>query len=116
MQLGGASGGQHLASAGGVQREHADRERGEGLDGFGDGVRDVVELQIEENVEALVGDSAHVVGTVGGEHLEADLHPADGAAELAKEGRSGFARGNVEGENQIAGHQKVKLQMDTLGQ
>ena len=116
MQLRGAGGGHHLASAGGVQREHADRERSERLDSFGDGVGDVVELEIEENVEALVGDGAHVVGTVGSEHLEADLHPAHRAAELAKEGRGGFARGDIEGENQVAGHEKMTPLRNTLGQ
>ena len=52
----------HLASAGGVEREHLDGERGDGLDGLGDGVGDVVELEVEEDVEAEVGDLADAVG------------------------------------------------------
>ena len=104
LLLGGAGGGHHFASAAGVEREHADGQRGEGFDGFGDGVWDVVELEVEEDVEALVGDGLHVVGAVGGEHLEADFDPAKGAAQLAENRGGLFAGGDVEGEDQIAGH------------
>ena len=82
----------HLASAAGVQREHADREPGAGLDRLGDGVGDVVQLQVEEDLEAQAGDFANAVGAARGEHLEADLHPANGSLQLP-ERRSHVARG-----------------------
>jgi hypothetical protein len=34
---------------------------------------------------------------------------------LAEEGSGGFASGDVEGENEIAGHRVVKPLMDTYG-
>ena len=79
-------------------------QRAKGLDGLGDGVGDVVQLEVEEDVEAHAGDLAHVIGAVGGEHLQADFHPAELAAQLAEYGRGFFARGNIEGQNQITGH------------
>lgn len=95
---------QHLAATAGVEREHADGELGGGLDCFGDGVGDVVELEVEEDVEAQVGDFADGVGAAGSIHFEANLDPADGALELA-EGGSDVARGlGVEDEDQITGH------------
>lgn len=102
--LGGAGGGHHLGSAGGMKGEHFDGERSEGLDGLGDGVGDVVEFEVEEDVVAVIGDLAEVVGAVGGEHLQADLDPTEGALELAQEGGGGGAVGEVEGENEFAGH------------
>ena len=104
LLLGRGRGAHHLAATRGVQREHLDGERAEGLDGLGDGVGDVVQLQVEEDVEAQVGDLAHVVRPVGGEHLEAELHPAEIAAQLAENGRGFFTRWNVEGQDQITGH------------
>jgi len=94
----------HLASAAGVQGEHADGELGAGLDGFGDGVGDVVELEVEEDVEAEVGDFADGVGSAGGEHLEADFDPSDGALELAECGRDVAGRLGVEDEDEVASH------------
>jgi len=94
----------HLAAAGGMQREHLDRERRDGFYGLGDGVGDVVELEVEEDIETEVGDFAHAVGTAGGEHFEADLDPADGALELAEGGGDGARGLGVEDENEIGGH------------
>ena len=109
--MGGA---QHLGAAGSVQREHLDRERAEGLDGLGDRVGDVVELQVEEDIEAHVGDFAHIVRTVGGEHLKADFHPAQLAAQLVEDRGGGFAGRDIKGEDQIAGHRGGPPLMDTI--
>ena len=94
----------HLAAAGGVQGEHLDREGRDGFDGLGDGVGDVVELEVEEDVKAEVGDFANAVGAAGGEHFEAHLNPANGALELAKGGSDGARRLGVEDEDEIGGH------------
>ena len=94
----------HLAAAARVQREHADGELGAGLDGLGDSVGDIVELEIEKDAEAHSGDLAHAIGAARGEHLQAHLHPPHGALELAEHGGD-FARGlGVEDEDEIAGH------------
>lgn len=94
----------HLAPAGGVQGEHLDGKRSDGFDGLGDGVGDVVELEVEEHIEAEIGDFAHAIGAAGSEHFEADFDPADGALELAQGGRDGAGRLGVKDENEVAGH------------
>ena len=63
-----------------------------------------MKLEIEKDIEAFVRDGPHVVRTVGGEHLEADLYPAERTAELAEQWCGGFAGRDVEGEDKIAGH------------
>ena len=93
---GGLGGGHHRAAAGGVDGHHRGRERGERLDRLGDGVGDVVELQIEEDRQAERRDLAHAVGPVGGEEFEAQLDPADVARErlrqrLVRASRSGVS-------------------------
>ena len=95
----------HFASAGGVEREHANRQARYGLNGLGDGVGNVVEFEVEKDVEAEVGDFTDAVGAGGGEHLEADFRPADGALELAERGGDVARGGRVEGENEVARHE-----------
>ena len=94
----------HLAAAGGMQGEHLDRERRDGFDGLGDGVGDVVELEVEENIEAEIGDFADAVGAAGGEHLEADFDPANRALKLTEGGGDGARGLGVEDENKVGGH------------
>ena len=43
-----------------------------------------MELEVEKDVEAHAGDLAHVIRAVGGEQLQADLHPAQLAAQVAE--------------------------------
>ena len=57
----------HFGASGSVDCEHFDRECGDALDGFGDGVGDVVKLEVEEDAVSAVSDLAHEVGAVGGE-------------------------------------------------
>ena len=94
----------HLAAAGGVQGEHLDREGRDGFDGLGDGVGNVVELEVEEDIKAEVGDFTNAVGTTGGKHFEAHLDPANGALELAKGGSDSARRLGVENKDEIGGH------------
>ena len=77
-------------------------------------MRDVVQLEVQENIEAHAGDLANVVGAVGGEQLEADLDPTERAAQLAQDGRGRFAGGDVEGQDQVTRHLEKPL-MDTNG-
>ena len=71
-----ARGGEHRAAAGGVNVQHPDaepRRRGASLR---DGVRDVVELEIEKDVEAALDHPAHGLGPGDDEELLADLERA----------------------------------------
>lgn len=74
----------HFGAAGCVEGEHFDGERGDALDGFGDGVGDVVQFEIEKDAMTAVGDLADEVGPVGGEELEPDFDPLDGAVEAVE--------------------------------
>src|SRR5688500_17959662 len=68
-----------------------------------------MQFQVQKNIEAHAGDLAHVVRAIGGEHLEAEFNPTELAAQSAQNGGGFFARGNVEGEDQIAGHWEEQL-------
>lgn len=92
----------HLRAACCVEGEHFDGEGGDALDGLGHGVGDVVELEIEEDAVSAVGDLTDEVGAVGGEELEADLDPLDGAVKAVEEGEGFLAGGQVEGEDELA--------------
>ena len=56
----------HFGASGGVQGEHFDGECGDALHGFGDGVGDVVKLEVEEDAVPAVGDLPDEVGPIGG--------------------------------------------------
>lgn len=94
----------HFASAAGVEREHANRQLRGGLHRLRDGVGNIVELEVEKDIEAQVGDFAHGVGTTGGVHFEADLDPTNGALELAESRNDVAGRLSVENKNQITRH------------
>lgn len=94
----------HLASATGVQREHANGKLGAGLDGLGDGVGNIVELEVEKDIETQIGDLTDGVRAASGEHLQSDFDPADGALELAESRRDVPGRLGVENEDQVARH------------
>ena len=103
----------HLAASAGVEREHLDRKWGDRFDGLGDGVWDVVELQVEKDVEAEVSNFADAVRAAGGEHFEADFNPADSTLKLAQ-GRGDGARGlGVQDEDEFGGH---RCWRSTMGQ
>ena len=50
-------------------------------------------MEVEEDAVPAVGDLANEVGPVGGEELEADFDPLDGAVEAVEEGEGFFAGG-----------------------
>ena len=78
---------QHLAAARSVDGQHADAQLGGRLDGFGHGVGDVVELEVEKNLPAGGDQVAHNLGPLGREELFPDLVGncglADGLYDLA---------------------------------
>ena len=66
----------HEEAAGKMNREHADAEPRRLDRGARRGVRDVVQLEIEEDLAAPVEDLAHQGRAAGGEELQADLETA----------------------------------------
>ena len=73
--------------------EHVDR-----LHRAGDGVGDVMELQVEEDRQADMGDLVHAVMAVRAEELEPELEPADMRLDLFGKGLGGFELRNIESE------------------
>lgn len=73
---------------------------GSGTHGTGDGVGDVVELEVEEDVEALVGEGGDDPGPLGDEEFETDLDPAAVVAEATGESQGGGGVGEIKGDDQ----------------
>src|SRR4051794_1638270 len=63
-------------TARGMDGENCGLERGDRFYRLCDGVRDVVEFQVEENRETKIGNPANAVRTVCGEELQAELYSA----------------------------------------
>ncbi len=77
LRCAGSGAGEHGRAAGGVHREVAHAERSGRGDRTLDRLRDVVELEVEEDVEAELFAEAHGRGALADEELEADLEHAD---------------------------------------
>jgi hypothetical protein len=80
------------------------RER---LHGRGDGIRDVVQFQIEKNFVPAIGDPVDESRTVTREELQPDLHPAHLMFDAIEYRERLLFIGDVEGENQITFHEGV---------
>ncbi len=93
---GGRGGFQHGGAPGSVEGEQAGPGGRRGADGSGDGVGNVVQLEIEEDGKAAVGEGGDDGRAFGNEQLEADLEPAAGGAETVGEGESRGGVGYVE--------------------
>ena len=74
-------GGHHGGAAAGVDGEEGGSGLGGGADGAGYGVGDVVELEVEEDVEAAVAELVDDAVAGGVVELHADLEPLAGFAE-----------------------------------
>ena len=95
-----ARGGEHGRTSGGVKGEHLGAEGSGGADGRGDGVGNVVQLEIEEDGETALLQGLENSGTGGDEELEAHFDPAARALETADEGFGGRCGGGVEGHDE----------------
>ncbi len=98
------SGFEHGRAASGVDGEELGADGGDGTNGAGDGVRDVVELEVEEDGAAAMAQFADDGGAFGDEELEADLEPAAEVVELAGEGEGGRSTGVIEGDDEAGVH------------
>ncbi len=61
-------------------------EVSKGLDRLLDGVRDIVELEVQEDRRLVLGDAEHALLTIGAEELEAELYARGEAADVASNG------------------------------
>ena len=64
-----------------MDRHHPHAEPGRRFHGAGDGVRDIVEFQIEKNPVALIDETPYQGRTLSGEELAAHLESADAPAQ-----------------------------------
>ena len=92
----------HRAAAGRVHVDHPRARRHRGLHRAGDGVRDVVKLQIEEDAIALARELADHRRSRGREELLADLEAADRSAQRVGELDGPGRRFDIQGdENRV---------------
>ncbi len=91
---------QHFGAARGMDGEERDSERGCAADGAGYGVRDVVKLEVEEDLLTAGHQVADKRGANGGEKLLAYLIEADGFAKLRDQSASLLHVGDIERNDQ----------------
>ncbi len=96
----GAGRGEHRRPAERVDREHARAMGRRGANGPRHRVRDVVQLQIEEDRVAAGSQQFQNRRTGGGEKLQAHLEPATPAVQSVHQFESGRGCGRVQGYNQ----------------
>src|SRR5688572_12872316 len=82
--------------------EHRGVEMRDGPDRAGDGVRDVMEFEVQEERNLVLGDPEHALFAIGAEEFEPELQPAGMAVEIADQ-RAGMVNiGGVDGdENRV---------------
>lgn len=88
----GGRGAQHFFAAGAVDGQHEDMVRRGCGHGVGDGMGDVVELQVEEDLPAFTVEKPDDVRADPSEELAANFVDFDVVAQLADDGR-GFGKG-----------------------
>src|SRR3546814_4178549 len=76
---------EHRTAARGVDGEDRGFERAQRLNRLGDGVRNVVELEVEEDRQAELRHLMDAVMAVGAEEFEPELEPADVMAHLLRQ-------------------------------
>ena len=81
-----------------------------GEDGASDGIRDIVEFEIEENAGAEFTDPAHGFGTCSGEELTADFEHADEVCDLFGKSQGRCQRIKIQSYDQTASRMGVEGQ------
>src|SRR5690606_17742881 len=87
-------------STAGMEGEERDAEFGRGLDRLGDGVGDVVVLEVEEDVVAAITQLSDDVRAAAGEERRSDLVEGDGVTETIHQGERVLPRGQIERDDQ----------------
>ena len=98
------SGFEHGRAAGGVDGEEFGAEGSDGTHSAGDGVGNVVELEVEKDGVAAMAEFANDGVAFGEVELEADLEPLAEALEAAGESESGRSIGVIEGDDEAGVH------------
>jgi hypothetical protein len=88
---------QHRPAAGGVDVEEGDAEAAQRPDRARDRVRDVVQLEVEEDRWADLAHPPHALRAVRAHELEAELQATDRACERSTKGESAIEVGPVDG-------------------
>ena len=101
----GNSGFHHGSAAAGMDGEHLDVQARGGGHGFGDGVRDVVKFEVEENGSTGPPNLANDVGSGAGEEFAADFESSDVRRELGDESQGAIGARNVEGDDDRIRHE-----------
>jgi hypothetical protein len=88
----------HGAATGGMDRHDAGLQHMDRLHRARHRVGNIVQLQVEENRQADLGQLMHAVMAMGAEELQPQLDPADMGLHLARQGFGGIEAGQVKGE------------------
>ena len=97
-----AGSGDHLGTTGGVEGEEGTGTTLEALHRRGDGVGNVMQLEVEEDLEAQGMEFVDDARTMTREELQAEFHPGEVAGQGASQGQGFLLRFDVEGEDQAA--------------
>ena len=87
-----------------MHRQDRGLERAERLHRLADGVRDIVELEVEEHRQAEIGHFANAVATVGGEEFKPELDPADMMANAQRDRLGAIEIGRIQRDIDPARH------------
>ena len=90
-----------------MQRHHARCQRQGGADRAGDGVGNVVQLEVEEDRDPRLAHLTHALGSGADEELQAELQAVDAPGEAAREGERGGQRRRIEGGVEAGGHRDL---------
>ena len=103
-ELGGGfgGGGDHLASADGMDRHQIDAQASAGTDGLCGRVGDVVELEVQKDLLAEALDRLDDIGTLGREQLQADLVEVHRVAEQLYTSFGFRTTGDIQCDNQFS--------------
>lgn len=104
----------HGPSAGGVDGQKPDIELADRLYGFGDGIRDVVQFKVKEDLCMFAAYFAHQFRAVAGEKLKADFESSDTSLETIHPGQGFFGVMYVQGEDELVGGHASKFRVSSF--
>jgi hypothetical protein len=97
----------HGRTARGMNREKVGAGGGDGADRASDGVRDVVEFEVEEDGVAAMAELVDDGVAFGEVEFEANLEPGAGVFEPIGEGEGGCGTGVIESDDQAGIHKTM---------
>ncbi len=94
----------HRAATGGMDGDDSGFEHMDGLHRGGDGVGDVMQLEVEKDRQADLRDLVHAVMAMRAEEFQPQLHPADMSAHLLHQSGGAGQIGKIDREIDGIGH------------